>query len=385
MVVEKMSAVEPDVEDLFQEKKRVRNPLVPLGALMTAGVLTAGLISFRRGNSQLGQVLMRARVVVQGATVALMVGTAYYYGDNPWKKLLLSEIHETEALSPKTSSEAAIALLNQKDSSSSSIISVLCLVISVLALIIIFLGVLHLIFKFLRKSSMLFPYPHFSPDPDPSSSSSPQLQHLFFLHDSGLDQTAIDALPVFLYGDVTMSLKESFDCAVCLSEFSDADKLRLLPVCGHAFHLHCMDMWLLSNSSCPLCRRSLSTSTSTSNFDSSSLCFNHAETPAATLSEHQQVNEGKVSISKRVFSVRLGRFKSTNGSQSQSQRHEVRGEIGVGVPRRCYSMGTHQYLECNQDFVVALSSSLREGNTSNNCSVHAGKSVNKDSGGLARF
>lgn len=56
------------------------------GALATAGVLTAGLISFRRGNSQLGQVLMRARVVVQGATVALMVGTAYYYGDNPWKK-----------------------------------------------------------------------------------------------------------------------------------------------------------------------------------------------------------------------------------------------------------------------------------------------------------
>ncbi|RID58400.1 hypothetical protein BRARA_F01704 [Brassica rapa] len=81
-----MSGIEPDMEDLFQEKKRVRNPLVPLGALATAGVLTAGLISFRRGNSQLGHVLMRARVVVQGATVALMVGTAYYYGDNPWKK-----------------------------------------------------------------------------------------------------------------------------------------------------------------------------------------------------------------------------------------------------------------------------------------------------------
>ncbi|XP_010515114.1 PREDICTED: RING-H2 finger protein ATL48-like [Camelina sativa] len=356
MVVEKMSAVEPDMEDLFQEKKRVRNPLVPLGALMTAGVLTAGLISFRRGNSQLGQVLMRARVVVQGATVALMVGTAYYYGDNPWKKLLLSEIHGAEALSPKTSSEAAIALLNQKDSSSNSIISVLCFVISVLALIIIFLGVLHLVFKFLRKSSSLFPFPNFNPNSDPSSSSSPQLQHLFFLHDSGLDQTAIDALPVFLYGDVTMSLKESFDCAVCLSEFFDADKLRLLPVCGHAFHLHCIDMWLLSNSTCPLCRCSLSTS----NF-----CFNHAETPGAPLSEHQQVDEGKVSISKSVLSVRLGRFKSTNGSQSQSQRHEVRGEIGVGVPRRCYSMGTHQYLECNQDFVVALSSSPREGNTSN--------------------
>ncbi|MCD9637740.1 hypothetical protein HAX54_021178 [Datura stramonium] len=52
------------------------------GAFLTAGVLTAGLISFKRGNSQLGQQLMRARVLVQGGTVALMVGSAYYYGDN---------------------------------------------------------------------------------------------------------------------------------------------------------------------------------------------------------------------------------------------------------------------------------------------------------------
>lgn len=291
-------------------------------------------------------------------------------------RILLSEIHET-ALSRKSSSAATITLMNQKDPSSSSIVSVLCLVISVLALIIVFLCVLHLIFKFLRKSSTLFPFPHYNPNPDLSFNSSPQLQHLFFLHDSGLDQTAIDALPVFLYGDITMSLKESFDCAVCLNEFSDTDKLRILPVCNHAFHLHCIDIWLLSNSNCPLCRRSLSTS---------NVCFNHAETLVVPFSGHQQVDEGKVSLTKRVLSVRLGRFKSTNGSQSQSQRHEVKGEIGVGVPRRCYSMGTHQYLECDQDFVVALSSSPREGNTGNNCSIHEGKSIKQDSvsGGLGR-
>ncbi|CAK9177215.1 unnamed protein product [Ilex paraguariensis] len=79
--MEKMGTAESELEDLFGEKKRVRNPLVPIGAFMTAGVLTAGLISFKTGNSHLGQKLMRARVVAQGATVALMVGTAYYYGD----------------------------------------------------------------------------------------------------------------------------------------------------------------------------------------------------------------------------------------------------------------------------------------------------------------
>ncbi|XP_050224120.1 RING-H2 finger protein ATL48-like [Mercurialis annua] len=81
-----MGTSEPNLEDFFEEKNRVRNPLVPIGALVTAGVLTAGLFSFRQGNSHLGQILMRARVVVQGATVALMVGTAHYYGDTPWTK-----------------------------------------------------------------------------------------------------------------------------------------------------------------------------------------------------------------------------------------------------------------------------------------------------------
>ncbi|XP_031480924.1 RING-H2 finger protein ATL48-like [Nymphaea colorata] len=71
----------PQLEDLLDRKKPVKNPLVPIGALITAGILTAGLISFRQGNSHLGQKLMRARVLAQGATVALMLGTAYYYGD----------------------------------------------------------------------------------------------------------------------------------------------------------------------------------------------------------------------------------------------------------------------------------------------------------------
>ncbi|KAF0914821.1 hypothetical protein E2562_031924 [Oryza meyeriana var. granulata] len=68
-------------EFALEGKRPVKNPFVPIGALVTAGVLAAGLVSFRYGNAQLGQKLMRARVVAQGATVALMIGSAYYYGD----------------------------------------------------------------------------------------------------------------------------------------------------------------------------------------------------------------------------------------------------------------------------------------------------------------
>eukprot|EP00873_Tetraselmis_striata_P008373 jgi/Tetstr1/428637/TSEL_018625.t1 len=67
--------------ELFPQKGK-RNPLVLVGAFTTAGVLMAGLISFHKGNQGMSQTMMRARVVAQGATVALMVGTSGYLSDN---------------------------------------------------------------------------------------------------------------------------------------------------------------------------------------------------------------------------------------------------------------------------------------------------------------
>ncbi|KAL0904560.1 hypothetical protein M5K25_026687 [Dendrobium thyrsiflorum] len=81
-----LGALAPGVGEHRKKETRVRweqGACEPTGggALLTAGVLTAGLISFRNGNSQLGQKLMRARVVFQGATVAVMVGSAAFYGE----------------------------------------------------------------------------------------------------------------------------------------------------------------------------------------------------------------------------------------------------------------------------------------------------------------
>lgn len=56
------------------------------------------------------------------------------------------------------------------------------------------------------------------------------------------------------------------DCLICLGELADGEKIRVLPKCNHAFHVKCIDKWLWSHISCPLCRRSLldeSTSRST--------------------------------------------------------------------------------------------------------------------------
>lgn len=45
-------------------------------------------------------------------------------------------------------------------------------------------------------------------------------------------------------------------CAVCLGDFEEGEELRTMPECLHSFHVPCIDMWLHSHSSCPICRAS---------------------------------------------------------------------------------------------------------------------------------
>ncbi|WOK96308.1 hypothetical protein Cni_G05015 [Canna indica] len=127
------------------------------------------------------------------------------------------------------------------------------LIIVILAVIFFISGLLHLLVRYLFKSSYREPA-----DPIVSNVTvfQGQLQQLFHLHDAGVDQSFIDTLPIFHYKSI-IGVKDPFDCAVCLSEFEADDKLRLLPICSHAFHLECIDTWLLSHSTCPLCRRCL--------------------------------------------------------------------------------------------------------------------------------
>ncbi|KAJ4847650.1 hypothetical protein Tsubulata_002763 [Turnera subulata] len=69
----------------------------------------------------------------------------------------------------------------------------------------------------------------------------------------------LDSLPLFPYASIKRrsSSVASGDCAVCLSRFEPQDLLRLLPLCCHAFHAQCIDTWLVSNQTCPLCRSSI--------------------------------------------------------------------------------------------------------------------------------
>lgn len=75
----------------------------------------------------------------------------------------------------------------------------------------------------------------------------------------GLDASIIKSFPSFIYSTVKDLRKEkySLECAICLSEFLDDDLLRLLTVCCHVYHQECIDLWLGSHKTCPVCRQKL--------------------------------------------------------------------------------------------------------------------------------
>ncbi|KAJ0975494.1 hypothetical protein J5N97_017459 [Dioscorea zingiberensis] len=72
---------------------------------------------------------------------------------------------------------------------------------------------------------------------------------------TGLKKRALRQIPVAVYGPEAGIL--ATDCPICLGDFADGDKVRVLPKCSHGFHVHCIDTWLGSHSSCPTCRHSL--------------------------------------------------------------------------------------------------------------------------------
>lgn len=72
---------------------------------------------------------------------------------------------------------------------------------------------------------------------------------------SGIDKKDLEALPATVYH--TGHPLRALDCPICLAEFMEGEKLRVLPECCHSFHSDCIETWLVSNASCPTCRHSL--------------------------------------------------------------------------------------------------------------------------------
>ncbi|KAK9050953.1 hypothetical protein SSX86_027578 [Deinandra increscens subsp. villosa] len=239
-------------------------------------------------------------------------------------------------------------------------------IIIVIAIMFFICGLLHLLVRYLIKKKRLLSLSsnsHFQSsrfqesgidDGDGDGDAyQRQLQQLFNLHDSGLDQAFIDALPVFSYKEL-MGLKEPFDCAVCLCEFTQKDSLRLLPSCSHAFHMQCIDTWLLSNSTCPLCRGTLFTPGFSAENPVFEFNYPREEEEDDECQGHFgnfKQSEGSICNEKRVYSVRLGKFRATNGGKIEGKEVGEASNSNFDA-RRCYSMGSYEYVVRNADLKV---------------------------------
>uniref|UniRef100_A0A7N0TJQ9 RING-type E3 ubiquitin transferase n=1 Tax=Kalanchoe fedtschenkoi TaxID=63787 RepID=A0A7N0TJQ9_KALFE len=73
---------------------------------------------------------------------------------------------------------------------------------------------------------------------------------------AGLKKSALRKIPVAVYKASEVNIPAT-ECPICLGEFVDGERVRVLPRCNHGFHVKCIDTWLAAHSSCPTCRGSL--------------------------------------------------------------------------------------------------------------------------------
>jgi len=87
------------------------------------------------------------------------------------------------------------------------------------------------------------------------------------MENKGASTSTIESLPTYVYdakqqiptvpskkgtSDTPQSPKNP-TCVICLDDFSSGDELRTLP-CFHSFHKPCIDRWLQTNATCPICK-----------------------------------------------------------------------------------------------------------------------------------
>ncbi|XP_072953230.1 RING-H2 finger protein ATL58-like [Typha angustifolia] len=160
--------------------------------------------------------------------------------------------------------------------------------------------------------------------------------------ESGIKKEVREMLPVVVF-------KESFliretQCSVCLGEYQSDERLQRIPPCGHTFHVDCIDHWLATNTTCPLCRVSLLpvTKVAANNpldyeaQNEESLQDDDAESVANERSgQHEnQVDEGeRENANEDVRYVR---------SETEEFRHDEEVPMVVDIESQCSAEGSHK-------------------------------------------
>lgn len=93
------------------------------------------------------------------------------------------------------------------------------------------------------------------PERHPPRPTRPDDEHI----EIGIDEATLITYPKMLYSEAKQINKKDSTvacCSICLADYKNSDMLRVLPDCGHLFHLKCVDPWLRLHPTCPVCRTS---------------------------------------------------------------------------------------------------------------------------------
>lgn len=93
-------------------------------------------------------------------------------------------------------------------------------------------------------------------------------------------------------------------CAICLDDFAEGEKLRILP-CNHVYHCKCIDPWLTKNRKvCPICKRKVCSSGDSDSSDSDNDRRNATTSEARGSTTHE--NAPLIDNEMQVASAMLG-------------------------------------------------------------------------------
>ncbi|XP_059650887.1 RING-H2 finger protein ATL16-like [Cornus florida] len=157
----------------------------------------------------------------------------------------------------------------------------------------------------------------------------PLIIHSPAMENRGLDESVIRSIPIFQFKkkeEKEQSQTSRCECAVCLNEFQEEENLRVIPNCGHVFHIDCIDVWLQSNANCPLCRRSISAATT-----SSFAVEQHNTAPSSSSTQDQENN---LENDEEFVVIELGELSNYNESSLGEQERSNSGELWAPSSRR---------------------------------------------------
>ncbi|KAK1383086.1 RING-H2 finger protein ATL57 [Heracleum sosnowskyi] len=159
---------------------------------------------------------------------------------NIYRKLLQKHVNETHTNST-TEKHENLSITSLFDSS-------IVIIILILLIALFFIGFFSI---YIRRSSDEPPVHRRRIRRTPYPPTSSPVSARFSSSKNVAASAAFRSLAILSY---SRDVSKPIDCIICLTEFEEKEKVKMTPCCKHVFHPGCIDTWLSSHLTCPLCR-----------------------------------------------------------------------------------------------------------------------------------